>query len=464
MAPSPTGEYHIGHIRTLLYNWAYARKHNGKFILRIEDTDRNRYVKGAENRIMDVIRDYGFDWDEGPSVGGPNEPYFQSKRLDIYHKHATDLVDQGKAYYCFCTSERLAKIRKEQQEKGAPSTKYDGKCKTLSNEEVKESLDKKTPYVIRLKTPKDRDIKFIDLILGEVAINSNELDDQILLKSDGFPTYHLAVVIDDHLMGVTHIMRGSDWVSSTPKHVLLYEAFGWKMPEHAHLPNLKELGGNKKLSKRFGPVTAKEFLESGYLPEALVNFLALLGWSHPDEKEIFSLEQFVGVFDIKDVHKADMVSFDRKKLDWMNGQYLMNKSEDEWVDLVHEFYDGKFKKEVIENIAPLIQTRIKTLGEFEEFAGFFFETPEVDTTLLGENAHDHLSSALTVIKSLEKFELEDLNDALMKEIESKGYKVGNFFMSLRIAITGQKFTPPINESMIILGKDETIKRIKAVLN
>ncbi len=272
MAPSPTGEYHIGHIRTVLFNYAFAKAFKGKFIIRIEDTDRERFVEGAVDRILDVIKDYGLGWDEGPRIGGEFAPYVQSERLDLYKKYAIQLVNSGHAYYCFCTPERLDVLRKEQQEQKMPVTKYDKHCSHLSKDEISTRLTKGEQYVIRLKVPENTQIDFHDEVLGDLSINSNDIDDTVLLKSDGYPTYHLAVVIDDHLMHISHVMRGIDWLPSTPKHVLLYRAFGWESPKLIHLPNLKEKGDNKKLSKRFGSVFAISFLEEGYLPEALINF------------------------------------------------------------------------------------------------------------------------------------------------------------------------------------------------
>src|SRR3990172_924239 len=300
MAPSPTGEYHIGHIRTLLYNYAFAKKEKGDFILRIEDTDRERYVEGASERILDVIESYGLGWDEGPRVGGPHEPYFQSQIL----------LDRGAAYYCFCTQERLEKMREEQKAQGVVSTKYDRLCLKLDESEIGRNLKEKLPHVIRMKVPDNKEVAFNDLVDGDISFPSYDIDDQVLIKSDGFPTYHFAVVVDDHLMEISHVMRGNDWISSTPKHVLLYQAFGWGMPYFAHIPNLKEMGAGRKLSKRFGAVAAQEFLNEGYLPEAVLNFLMFLGWNPGTEKEFYNLEEFIIDFSIDKIHKTDLVAFD----------------------------------------------------------------------------------------------------------------------------------------------------------
>lgn len=463
MAPSPTGEYHIGHIRTLLYNYALAKKHGGKFILRIEDTDRERYVAGATERILEVIRDYGFSWDEGPQVGGEYAPYVQSERLEIYQKYANELIEKESAYRCFCTSERLSQMREEQKKKGVPSTKYDRHCLGLSVAQVEEKIRAGTPSVVRLKVPENKKIVFNDEVYGKVSFDSSEIDDQILMKSDGFPTYHFAVVVDDHLMKITHVMRGNDWISSTPKHVLLYEAFGWDQPTYIHLPNLKEIGSNKKLSKRFGPVSAREFLDNGYLPEALVNFIMLLGWNPGNDQEIFDLGQFVKEFDTKKIHKTDLVAFDRNKLEWMNGQYIQSMDSKKLAQRIFEFLDKKYELSQIEKITPLVNTRIKRLGEFEDIAGFFFNDPEYNTSLFGENYKEHLQAAASALEKLSEWTKENIDTALMDQVKSNDFHTGKFFMDLRIALSGKKVTPPMSESLVVLGKEKTISRLVMLL-
>jgi len=463
MAPSPTGEYHIGHIRTLLYNWAFAKKEGGDFIIRIEDTDRERYVEGAVDKILDVISDYGFSWDEGPRVDGPYGPYVQSERLDIYKKYAQILLEKDRAYYCFCSEERLAKMREEQKSKKV-ATKYDRHCLSLNEKEVEKKLRGGTPFVIRMKVPDNEVVRFKDLVFGEISVSSNDIDDQVLIKSDGFPTYHFAVVVDDHLMKITHVIRGNDWIPSTPKHVLLYQAFGWEMPYFAHLPNLKEMGASKKLSKRYGAVSAREFLDEGYLPEAVLNFLMFLGWNPGSDKEFYTLEEFIRDFSIDKIHKTDLVSFDRNKLLWMNSQYIQKLSDEEFAERVLKFAPKGIKKSFLQKIAPLVKSRIKTLSELKEIAGFFFAIPEVDKKMLGENWREHLQVAYKVISGLKEWDLEKLNSSLMDEIAKNGFNVGKFFMDLRIAITGKKATPPINDSILILGKKETMLRLRRVLS
>lgn len=454
MAPSPTGEYHIGHIRTVIYNWAFAKKHNGVFIIRIEDTDRGRYVEGAIDRILDVITDYGFDWNEGPRVGGEYGPYIQSERLDLYKKYALELVDKKAAYYCFCTSERLEKMREEQKAKGIIAAKYDKHCLTLTKEDVEKSQSENKPYVIRLNVPVNRIISFDDVVFGQISVNTNDIDDQILLKSDGFPTYHLGVVIDDHLMEISHIMRGNDWIPSTPKHILLYEAFGWEVPTYAHLPNLKELGASKKLSKRYGPVSAREFLDEGYLPEALDNFLMLLGWNPGTDRENYTVEEFVEAFDMKKIHKTDLVAFDRQKLLWMNGEYIQKMTTKDLSERLKKFYKNDTDILTIlenadgEKILELTKTRMKTLKEFRDLvipATADLSTEEKEVAKYMEDVFGLISdwNKDTILEGMRK---------VLKEKKVKGsllYKI----------LTGREHGLPLPESLTLLGKDKTVQRL-----
>ncbi len=451
MAPSPTGEYHIGHIRTVLYNWAWARKNNGKFIIRIEDTDRTRFVEGATERILKDIKDYGFDWDEGP--------YFQSERLKIYEEYGKKLVESGHAYYCFCTQERLAQMREEQKAKKLPTTKYDRLCCSLTPDQVSENLSKGIPKVLRLKVPDNEQISFDDQVFGTIKFNSNDIDDQVLIKSDGFPTYHFAVVVDDHLMGVTHIMRGNDWLPSTPKHVLLYKAFGWEMPIHAHLPNLKELGGSKKLSKRFGAVFARDFLEDGYLPEALANFLMFLGWNPGGEKEIYSIDEFIQSFDIKKIHKTDLVAFDRNKLMWINGQYIQKLDDGEFVKRLSSFTKLDISAELMLQIVPLVKPRIKKLTEFDGMVEFFVKRVVPQSSELSVNHKVHFDKARNVLDGVIDWNVEAIGEAFSKIVADNSFSPKEFFMDMRLAISGKKVSPPLNESMAIIGKSDSIKRI-----
>lgn len=454
MAPSPTGEYHIGHIRTVLYNLAFARKNKGTFLIRIEDTDRVRYVEGAIDRILDVIKDYGLTWDEGPRVGGDYGPYIQSERLEIYKKYAFELIEKKNAYYCFCTAERLEKMREEQRAKGIASQKYDKLCLKLTKEEVEKNLSDNKPYVIRLNVPANKIVSFDDVVFGKISVNTNEVDDQVLLKSDGFPTYHLAVVIDDNLMEITHVMRGNDWIPSTPKHVLLYEAFGWEIPTYIHLPNLKELGAAKKLSKRFGPVSAREFLDEGYLPEALINFLMFLGWNPGTDKETYSMDEFIADFDIHKIHHTDLVSFDRQKLNWMNGYYIQNMSDEKLIEKLKAYYksDDEVLK-ILENkeILALAKTRMKTLKEFKELV----------ISTVAELSPEEKKVAIALLDAFGKITDWNKNTILagMREVLQSQKAKGSTLYKI---MTGYEHGLPLPESLEILGKDKTLTRLSQV--
>lgn len=453
MAPSPTGEYHIGHIRTIIYNLGFARQNKGKFIIRIEDTDRTRYVEGAIERILDVITDYGLSWDEGPRIGGEYGPYIQSERLDLYRKYAMELIEKGAAYYCFCTAERLTKMREEQKLKKQIS-KYDKYCLKLSKEEIEKNLASSMPYVIRLDVPQNKVITFDDVVFGKISVNTNDIDDQVLLKSDGFPTYHLGVVVDDHLMEITHVMRGNDWIPSTPKHVLLYDAFGWEQPTYIHLPNLKELGSTKKLSKRFGPVSAREFLDAGYLPEALVNFLMLLGWNPGTEKEIYSFDEFAKDFDIKKIHNTDLVAFDRQKLDWMNGHYIQHMEENALKEKLKTYFrnDTEVMKVLNDSaksaLISLAQTRMKTLREFSDLVVW----THADLTPDEKEVAQILKSKLSALTTWDKESILTVIREIIKEKKVKGnvlYKI----------MTGRPSGLPLPESLELLGKEASLERL-----
>ena len=474
MAPSPTGEYHIGHIRTVLYDYALARRYKGKFIIRIEDTDQARFIEGATDKILDVIKDYGLDWDEGPRVGGPHEPYFQSQRFDIYKKYAKELVEKDAAYYCFCTTERLEKIRQEQRDQKFPVTKYDRFCLGLHEDEVKKKLTGGVSHVIRQKMPDNETILFHDEIHGDISVNSGDVDDQVLLKSDGFPTYQLAVVVDDHLMEITHILRGIDWIPSTPKHILLYRAFGWEVPKHAHLPNIKELGGAKKMSKRFGSVTALEFLQEGYLPRALINFLMFLGWNPGTEKEIYTLGEFIKDFSLDRLQKTDLVSFDREKLIWYNGHYIRST---ESVPLWHEIKAWAKKFDFVLNdvdvddgfnvkVLDLVKDRMKVLSDFNKLTHYFYNDPAVDYEKLvsyTENegrSKEIIKSFIDLLEGAFDWDSKYLDTASHKMISEKGYKPKEAFMTLRVAVTGETATPPIFDILGLLGKEISLRRLK----
>lgn len=461
MAPSPTGEYHIGHIRTVLYDIAFAKKHHGKFIIRIEDTDRGRLVEGAIDRILDVIADYGFSWDEGPRVGGDFGPYIQSERLPLYKKYALELIEKKAAYYCFCTAQRLTQMREEQKAQKIASTKYDKHCFFLPEEEVKKKLAEREPHVIRLNVPANKMISFNDVVFGTITVNSNEIDDQILIKSDGFPTYHMGVVVDDHLMKITHIMRGNDWIPSTPKHILIYEAFGWELPVYIHLPNLKELGSNQKLSKRYGPVSAREFLDAGYLPKALINFLMLLGWNPGTEQEIYSFDEFVKAFELTKIHKTDLVAFDRQKLTWMNGVYIREMPVAELVKTLVAYYAKsgedkeleKIDEEMLLKIVQLAQSRINTLKEFFPLIQHFL--PDSEFVVANDTDKAVAHSLAKEFQKIGDWNKETILDALKIVLKEHSIRMPILYT----IITGQERGLPLPESLEILGKEVTLSRL-----
>jgi len=456
IAPSPTGEdIHIGNLYTALINWTWAKKNKGKFIVRIEDTDRSRLVKESEKKILQTLKDYGLNYDEGPDVGGPDKPYRQSERLSLYKKYSQELLDKGTAYYCICSKQRLDELRTIQQ-KHKQIPKYDKHC-LVRQKEVKEEIKKGKTYVIRLNVPSGREIKFQDVIRGEIKVVSDNLDDQVLIKSDGFPTYHLGVVVDDHLMKISHVIRAEEWLSSTPKHILLFEAFDWTPPIFAHVPILRN-PDRSKLSKRKNPVWASWYLKQGYLPEAVLNYLALMGWSHPKQKEIFSLDEFVKVFDLKKV-KSVGPAFDPIKLEWMNGEYIRQMKNEKLMMKILEFIRNNYSEEVVEKTIPLVRERMKKLSDYMFLCEFFFEKPkrhEVDLTAKKEllkKMHDELTK-------ISNWKADKIGEKMQGLAKKEGVKTGEFFMTLRVAITGKKISPPLNESMEILRKEECLHRLK----
>lgn len=430
-APSPTGEIHIGALRTLLYNYAYALHNNGKFVLRIEDTDRKRYVEGAEKRILEDIKAFGINWDEGP--------YIQTERLEIYNEHIQKLLDQGSAYYCFCTPERLKSL----------NSKYDRHCLSLSKEEIDQKLKNNEPHVIRLKMPDNEVITFKDAIRGDISFNTKDLDDQVLIKSDGIPTYHFAVVVDDHLMEITHVMRGDEWISSTPKQILLYRYFGWEPPIFAHLTALLDPSHKGKMSKRSGSVFARQFLNDGYLPEAILNYLMLLGWNPGTERELFTLEEFIKEFSLERLHKSQPI-FDPIKLNYFNGLYIRQKSDEELAKLLPD-YDSRY--------IPLIKSRIETLKDVNELLEF----TKTDVVPPKELIDIEKLKEIKTILETSDFTFDKLQEKFLNLIKEKNYKTGDFFMTLRVAICGKKITPPIVESMIIIGKEYCLNKISKII-
>ncbi len=470
MAPSPTGELHIGGLRTLLYDYALAKKNNGQFILRIEDTDQKRLVPGSQERILEVIKDYGLSWDEGPDIGGSFGPYIQTQRLEIYQKYIKELLDKGLAYYCFCTQERLDNLRTTQKAaKQLP--RYDQHCLHLSKEEIQKNLDNKVPYTIRMVIPKNETIIFEDLVRGRIKFNTNEVDDQVLIKSNGIPTYHFASVVDDHLMKITHVLRGEEWLTSAPKHLLLYRYFGWEAPQFAHLTVLLNSDGKGKLSKRTGSTHARAFLNEGYLPEAMLNFLMFLGWNSGTDKEIYSLDEFVNEFDISHLHKKSPI-FDRKKLDYLNGYYLRQKTDEQLFKLFKKFLP-QASDEQIKILVPVLKERIIKLSDLPIQTKFLFENVDYDKSLLLEYKDKILDSNLILemltktkksLSTLKTFDFITLQTCLANLIKDNNWNTGEYFMVFRVAICGSKFTPPVVDCLPALGKDKTLAKINFAIS
>lgn len=455
IAPSPTGkDLHVGTVATALMNFAWAKKNKGQFIVRIEDTDRSRLVPGGEEKMLSSLNAIGLVPDESPLLGGPHAPYRQSERLPLYKKYAEELVAKGHAYYCICTPERLAQMRKGQQER-KETPKYDRHC-LVHQTEVIEKVKAGAPHVIRLKMPEET-VTFTDLIRGEVSINTNSLDDQVLLKSDGFPTYHLGVVVDDHLMGITHIIRGEEWLPSTPKHIILFAAFGWEAPAFAHVSVLRN-PDKSKLSKRKNPVWTSDYLSRGILPEALLNYLSLMGWSHPEGKEVFTLEEYVNVFDIKDVQTTAPV-FDPVKLEWMNGLYIRQTPDTKLKDLIVAFYKGDLSGETVAKTIPLVKERLKVLSDYLPLTEFLFREPSAYDIDFAKYK-DLLKNIAGELKNTGDWKALAIGESMGALAKKLGLKNSEFFMVLRVAITGKKVSPPLNESMELLGKAESIKRIE----
>ncbi|TET17642.1 MAG: glutamate--tRNA ligase [Dehalococcoidia bacterium] len=467
-APSPTGYPHVGNIRTALFNWLFARHYGGSFIVRIEDTDVARKVKGAVEVILDSLCWLGLDWDEGP--------YFQSQRLELYREAAKRLISQGDAYYCYCSPQRLEEMRAEQVRRKQPPG-YDRHCRNLSQKERAEKEAEGITPVVRFQTPLSGQTKFSDLIWGEVVFENDTIDDFVLLKSDGYPTYHLASVVDDHLMEITHVLRAEEWLSSTPRHRLLYQALGFEPPQFAHLPMI--LGADRaKLSKRHGAVSITEYREQGYLPEAMVNFLALLGWSLDDKTEILPEQELINSFSLERVSRTAAV-FNRDKLNWMNGVYIRRLSVEDFTQRALPFLDSGLPPEVkrplsieyIRQIMPLIQERARTLAEVAELAQFFFvdKLDYAPSLLIGKSMSQELATqALETAKQrlgrLEVFDAESLEAMLRPLAVELGLKTGQLFGVLRVAVTGRTAAPPLFQTMSVLGKEQCLKRIETALD
>ncbi len=461
-APSPTGYLHIGGLRTALYNYLYAKKTGGKFILRIEDTDRNRYVKGAVENLISTLKAVGLDYDEGPDIGGEYGPYFQSERLDIYQKYVDELLEKDMAYPCFCTPEDLDKMRKEQLARGE-DVRYDRRCRNIPKEEARKRMQSES-YVIRLKVPLEGEITFYDVVRDKVTIAWSTVDDQILLKSDGFPTYHLANVVDDHLMKISHIIRGEEWLYSVPKHLFLYRAFGWKPPKMVHLPLL--LNKDKsKLSKRQNDVAAEDYLRKGFIKEALINYIALLGWHPKGNKEIFTMKELIKEFSLKRINKAGAV-FDVEKLLWMSGFYLRKLDKDELLKRSLPFFEKAgidvSDKEKLQMVLSVAKDYARTLEELAEVSKIYYLPPDwnneqKEILRKGKPIFDFWIDELLKADVIDKAKI----DRLIKETTEKlNLKGKDFYFPLRLALYGNTHGPDIHKIIFALKKQETLKRLE----
>lgn len=467
-APSPTGYMHIGNLRTALFTYIIAKKEGGDFILRIEDTDQGRYVEGATEVIYQTLRDCGLNWDEGPDVGGPVGPYIQSERMGLFKQYAVELVEKGEAYYCFCDKERLEEVRAIQEASGIMPM-YDRHCRDLSKEEVQAKLDAGIPYVIRQKVPTEGDVTFHDELYGDITVPCSTLDDQILIKTDGMPTYNFANVVDDHLMGITHVVRGNEYLASAPKYNLLYKAFGWEIPKYIHVEHIMK-DKQHKLSKRDGDASYQDLMEKGYLTPAVLNYIALLGWAPKGEQEIFTLEELIKEFDISGLSKAPAI-FDSVKLKAMNGEYIRRLSVDEFAEKALPYIRQAVKREDVDcrRIAQLLQPRTELFTEIPEQIDFIDTLPEYENSLYchkkmktnEENSLESLKEILPVLEGISDWTEENIHGALFKLIEEKGVKNGIILWPLRVAVSGKSFTPGGGiELCVILGKEESIARIK----
>jgi glutamyl-tRNA synthetase len=486
IAPSPTGPFHAGGARTALYNWLFARHHGGAFIVRIEDTDRTRYSAAAEADMLESLRWLGLDWDEGPEVGGAYGPYVQSQRVETHQHYARVLLDSGRAYRCFCTPERLEELRRSQKSR-KEHVGYDRHCRDLCTAEAEANLAAGLPFVVRLKMPLDGATVVHDHIRGTMTFENSLMEDTILLKSDGFPTYHLANVVDDHLMKITHVMRGAEWVPSLPIHVILYDAFGWPMPTFAHLPIILSPTGKGKMSKRKivsadgkeYPVMVREFRQAGYLPEAMINILARTGWAYDDHTELFTREELVEKFSVEKVTSAPG-AFSYDKLLWMNGHYIRELPPEDLAQRCLPFLQkaglasspaSARERQVLEQVIPLLRERLHLLRDVVDQAAYFF-TREVDypdpTLLLGKNmdaptTRFALGEARCRLAALPEWEAQALEPPLRALAEEHGWKAGQLFMPIRVAVTGRTVSPGLFETLHVLGREQSLERIDGAI-
>ncbi|MEG1984559.1 MAG: glutamate--tRNA ligase [Oscillospiraceae bacterium] len=465
-APSPTGYMHVGNLRTALYAYLLAKKNGGSFILRIEDTDQERYVEGSVDIIYNTLKDAGLNWDEGPDIGGPYAPYVQSERMGDYIKYARKLVENGGAYYCFCTKEELEARCASTEIDGI--ARYDGHCKQLSEQEVKKRIDAGAPYIIRQKMPTSGTTVFHDLVYGDIEVDNAELEDQILIKSDGMPTYNFANVIDDHAMGITHVVRGNEYLSSAPKYNLLYEAFGWEVPQYIHCaPVMKD--EHHKLSKRNGDASYQDLLAKGYLTAAIINYLALLGWAPKGEKEIFSLEELTREFDVSGISKSPAI-FDIEKLKFINSEYIRALSHDEYKKYAEPFIKQAVKRDInIDVLCDALHPRTEFFADIPEKLDFIDELPKYDNELYfnkkmktdAVTAKAALEAALPVLESIDSWSVEGIHEAMFELIAKLEVKNGYMLWPVRVALSGEPVSPGGGiELAAILGKEESIRRIK----
>jgi glutamyl-tRNA synthetase len=479
-APSPTGRFHIGSARTALYDYLYARQTGGQFILRLEDTDQKRFDPNSESEFYEALHWLGIEWDEGPDRGGPFAPYRQSERMLIYQEHAETLIEKGHAYYCFCSPERLNQVRQEQQKRKEPP-RYDGTCRNLSLREVKERRDQGESAVVRFKTPREGQTTCLDILRDPIVVENSTIDDYILVKSNGMPVYHLAAMVDDYLMEITHVLRGSEWLPTFPLHVMIYEALEWPQPKWVHLSVLLNPSGKGKLSKRSSAeakggaraIFALDLREMGYLPEAVVNWISLMGWAYDDHTEFFQMEDLIEKFSLEKLNPSP-AAVNYSKLDHLNGLHIRDLATDALTQRLQPYFDqANFasEAELLTEITPLIQERIRTLDEAVEMAGFFFreDVEPNPQELVGKNltsaesAHA-IEMAHQVIAQLESLDLEPAESSLRKLAEDLGLSAGQLFGMMRAAITGQRVSPPLIESMVLIGKSKVLSRLQEAAN
>jgi glutamyl-tRNA synthetase len=469
----------LGSARTALYNFVFARKSGGKFILRIEDTDQKRYDADSEQDLVNSLKWLGMKWDEGPDIGGPHSPYYQSKRSDIYRKYAQELVDTGSAYYCFCTPEEL-KVERELQQKRHEQPHYSGKCRNIPPEGAKARVRNGEKHVVRFKAPQEGSITVVDKLRGEITVENRKIDDMVLLKSDGFALYHLAAMVDDHIMGITHVIRGEEWLPSLPLHVHIYQAFGWEQPVWAHLSIFLKPSGKGKMSKRDKAemrltgqsIFVKDFADLGYLPEAVINWIALMGWSFDDHTEFFTMDDLIEKFDIERLNPSP-AAIDFKKLDHFNGLHIRALDAKELAKRLVPYFEKvgyKIDAGKLAPIIPIIQTRMTTLDEGPELAGFFFKeeiAPPVDMLvgkdMTAEQSAKAVRKAVEILEVLPEFRAENTEAPMRAVAEELGLKAGQFFGILRNAVTGQEVSPPLFESMEIVGREVVLARLRRAI-